>query len=266
MSDIIKRNKHIKDTISPYARSHDITLLFFSEKVFPSSALESWRTTFLNIASVQFINTKDRGYVSAPEKFGYKYMCKFFALDMYDYLQAGEYDYYMRCDTDCYLTPTLKYDILAWAESRDVGYGFAMRKLEAHKPTAETLPKWCVEYMQECGIAQASTALAMKETPLQLCFNFYNNWHIGKVAFFLRPDVQHFLRAANSSGGILQHRWGDSTIQAYAVRIFMDPRDIVQVPNFSYIHGSHGDRVVSTFGDGSQTNVPQRLPNWAFHG
>eukprot|EP01035_Chromulina_nebulosa_P026535 gene26535-34746_t len=88
MSDIIKRNKHIKDTISPYARSHDITLLFFSEKVFPSSALESWRTTFLNIASVQFINTKDRGYVSAPEKFGYKYMCKFFALDMYDYLQA----------------------------------------------------------------------------------------------------------------------------------------------------------------------------------
>lgn len=133
-------------------------------------------------------------------------MCKFFAIDMYDYLQAGGYDYYMRCDTDCYLNPTLRYDILAWAESRNVGYGFAMRKLEAHKPTAETLPKWCAEYMQECNIAQASTAIAMKETPLQLCFNFYNNWHIGKVAFFLRPDVQHFLRAANNSGGILQVR------------------------------------------------------------
>ena len=40
MSDIAKRNKHIKEAISPYARNHDITLLFFSEKVFPSSALE----------------------------------------------------------------------------------------------------------------------------------------------------------------------------------------------------------------------------------
>ena len=105
LSDIAKRNQHIKDSISPYARNHDITLIFFSEKVFPSSALEveaprlllilisfafinfllssilyitqlklllfitfyyygnisqSWRATFLNIASVQFISTKDR--------------------------------------------------------------------------------------------------------------------------------------------------------------------------------------------------------------
>ena len=123
---------------------------------------------------------------------------------MYDYLQAGGYDYYMRCDTDCYLKPSLRYDILAWAENRNVGYGFAMRKLEAHKPTAETLPKWCAQYMQECSIDEPSTALAMIDTPLPLCFNFYNNWHIGKVSFFLRPDVQHFLRAANNSGGILQ--------------------------------------------------------------
>lgn len=75
-----------------------------------------------------------------------------------------------------------------------------------------------------------------------------------------------YVCSANIEICILQHRWGDSTIQAYAVRIFMDPRDIVQVPNFTYIHGSHGDRIVSTFGDGSQTNVPQRLPNWVFLG
>jgi len=134
-------------------------------------------------------------------------MCKFFTLDLYDYLRQGGYHYYMRCDTDCYLSSAISFDLLQWAEDNHVGYGFALRKLEAHRPTAETLPTWCQKYMLQCHIAQATTAVAMKETPLfTTCFNFYNNWHIGKVSFFLRPDVQHFLIAANQSGGILQVR------------------------------------------------------------
>jgi hypothetical protein len=28
---------------------------------------------------------------------------------------------------------------------------------------------------------------------MRVCFNFYNNFHIGRVDFFVRPDVQHFL-------------------------------------------------------------------------
>jgi hypothetical protein len=134
-------------------------------------------------------------------------MCKFFTIDLYDYLRQGDYDYYMRCDTDCYIAPSqpLRFDLLQWAEDRAVGYAFAIRKLEAHRPTAETLPRWCQSYMQRCGIPEAATARAMPDAPLgSVCFNFYNNWHIGKVSFFLRPDVQHFLRAANQSGGILQ--------------------------------------------------------------
>ena len=114
--------------------------------------------------------------------------------------------------------------------------------------------------MERCGLE----ASAPMDRGMRVCFNFYNNFHIGRVDFFLRPDVQHYLRAANASGHILSHRWGDSTIQAYAVRLFMSPSVIVQVPDFSYVHGSHADRVVSTFGDGSLTTVPQRLPNWKY--
>lgn len=88
------------------------------------------------------------------------------------------------------------------------------------------------------------------------------------VGFFTRPDVKYFLEAVNHTGYILSHRWGDSTIQAYAVRLFMLSAELLQVPNFAYVHGSHGnsfvstfgDSFVSTFGDGSDTNVPQRLP------
>ena len=59
-------------------------------------------------------------------------MCKFFMLDMYDYLK--EYDYYMRVDTDCHITK-LEYDVFKWIEDNKVQYAWGTRKLEPHGPT-----------------------------------------------------------------------------------------------------------------------------------
>ena len=173
---------------------------------------------------------------------------------MYDYLK--EYDYYMRVDSDCTIR-VMNYDILTWARNAQVEYGFAMRKIEAHAATRAQLPEFAKNYLAKCEIMPT----APMDHDLSTCFNFYNNWHIGKVSFFNRPDVRHFLESVNASGRILSDRWGDSTIQAYAVRLFMEPKHIVQVPEFVYVHGSH-DKIVSTFGDGKDTNVPQRLANW----
>jgi hypothetical protein len=216
-----------------------------------------WTHLFSGVASVRYVNTYANGFDDA-ERFGYKYMCKFFALDMYEYLK-DDYDYYMRCDTDCNLNK-MDYDLLQWTEDHRVEYGFAMRKLEAHKPTRDTLPAWSQQYMSNCQMKPT----AVMDQPFSTCFNFYNNWHIGKVSFFTRPDVRHYLMAVNASGFIRSHRWGDSTIQAYAVRMFMQPEHIQQVPDFVYTHASHGNTIVSTLGDGSATTVPQRLPNWKY--
>jgi len=143
-------------------------------------------------------------------------------------------------------------------EKNNVEYGYALRKLEAHGPTKQTLPLWTQKYINRCDI----TPRALMDKALSVCFNFYNNFHIGKVSFFRRPDVRHFLLAVNASGHILSDRWGDSTIQAYAVRIFMNPERIQMLPNFTYVHGSH-DKTVSTF-VGHVSDVPQSLPRWSF--
>ena len=87
---------------------HNITIIVFSESVFPQSAVSKWRATFKDVARVKYVNTAKNGFDS-PERYGYKYMCKFFALDLYEYLK--DYDYYMRCDTDCYVNK-LDFDIL----------------------------------------------------------------------------------------------------------------------------------------------------------
>ncbi|CAM9783912.1 unnamed protein product, partial [Ectocarpus fasciculatus] len=167
-------------------------------------------------------------------------MCKFFALDIYDYLNG--YDYYLRCDHDCYVEK-VEYDLLEYVQTKDVQYGFTLRKLEAHGPTKKTLPTWTSKYNKRCAISPT----AVMDKPFSACFNFYNNFHVGNVHFFRRPDVQHFLKAANSSGHFQSHRWGDSTVQAYAVRNFMQPTKIRQLPDMVYIHGSH-NAVISTFG------------------
>lgn len=248
------RNQALADKIKPFSSFYDITIIFFSENTFEPSTVLQWKKTFNGIGKVLTVNTADKGF-ELKERYGYKYMCKFFALDVYEYLRG--YDFYVRCDTDCYIKQ-LNYDVFNWVVRNNVEYGYGLRKMEAHGPTKSTLPLWVQKYVNKCSLRPKS----LMGQSLSVCFNFYNNFHIGSVHFFLRSDVQHFLKNVNNSGHILSDRWGDSTIQAYAVRLFMDSNNIKLLPNFSYVHGSHSDRIVSTFGDGSSSNVPQRLANY----
>ncbi len=253
-ADIYRRNVDLANKLQPYSKNHNITFVFFSEDEIPIHTIDNWRRLFKDVGAVRVVNTASNGF-NLKVRYGYKYMCKFFAYDMYEYLK-DQYDYYMRVDSDCYIHK-LNYDIMQWFEDNNGGYGFAARKKEAHGETVQTLPRWSQKYVDNCHIKPTG----LMDFPFESCFNFYNNWHLGRVSFFTRPDVHHFLSNVNSSNGILDYRWGDSTIQAYAVRIFMDQKEILQVPSFEYTHGSHNIKV-STFDAGFTSEVPQKLPFW----
>ena len=242
-ADTKKRNRLLSEVLKPYAHKHDITVILFSEQKYLPEMIQRWKDAFAGVATVIYINTASLQYTTTVKvkEVGYKYMCKFYGLDMFDYLVQGGYDYYLRVDTDCFIE-RLNYDILSWTETNHIEYAFATRKIEAHSITVNTLPPFVEEYSGKCGI----TPTALMDKPLSSCFNFYNNLHIGKVSFFTRPDVRHFIEAVNASGKILSHRWGDSTIQAYAVRLFMQPAHIRQIPNITYFHGSHVGRISSS--------------------
>ncbi len=136
------RNAAIVEKVKPYTSKHDITAVFFSELPIPSEVSSEWRSTFepANI-KVQIINTTSLGFYNLPIEryeympmspkpqrhsitYGYKYMCKFFAVDMYSHLK--DFDFYLRVDSDCYLK-NLKYDIFQWAEDKNLGYGYLAR-------------------------------------------------------------------------------------------------------------------------------------------
>ncbi|CAM9793100.1 unnamed protein product, partial [Choristocarpus tenellus] len=76
---------------------------------------------------------------------------------------------------------------------------------------------------------------------------FYNNFHLSRISRWLQPDVQLYLYHIQKSEGIFEHRWGDSTIQALAVKIFFEPQTIYNIPGITYRHGSHKDIVRVSF-------------------
>lgn len=122
-------------------------------------------------------------------------MCKFFTVDLYDYIT--QYDYYLRVDSDNVIIPPRdkNYDFFSWIENNNVEYGYILRKFEPHKETRESLPQFVANYMENCNVKPL-----IKYPTMSTLFNFYNNFHAAKVSFFLRPDVRHFLVATNTSG------------------------------------------------------------------
>jgi hypothetical protein len=105
-ADIKERNAKIAEKIAPFAKEHNVTVVVYSEEKFGEKQLLEWQSTFRGVARVEFVNTASNGFEgpnSGRKTYGYKYMCKFFSIDLFDHLSRGGYDYYMRVDSDCNL-------------------------------------------------------------------------------------------------------------------------------------------------------------------
>lgn len=105
-ADIKVRNAKIVEKIAPFAKEHNVTVVVYSEETFGAKQFSEWESTFRGVARVESVNTASNGFEgpnSGRKTFGYKYMCKFFSIDLFDHLSRGGYDYYMRVDSDCNL-------------------------------------------------------------------------------------------------------------------------------------------------------------------
>jgi len=221
----------------------NITVLFLAEGNITEKHVSAWTAQFDGLASVRYIDTREKAlYNHSKPIYGYKYMCKMFMLDVYGYLR-DEFDFYWRVDTDCFLT-ALDYNIFDWFETNQLTYAYPTFGLETHEGTKHTLPSWVTKYTLECGIVPSFLGGHMvlpggANISLGTCIQYYNNFHLGRVSFFLREDVSSFLLNVNASHLTSAHRWGDAPVQAYALRLFGNDSQIRQIENMTYIHGSH---------------------------
>ena len=112
---------------------------------------------------------------------------------------------------------------------------------ERHDETLQTMPKWLASYA-----AQEDLALPA-ETVAQI---FFTNFFVSRVEWWLRPEVQRFLRAVDESSNIYTHRWGDAPIQTTALQLFAAPASVVRLP-VHYLHASTMNRV---YNDGHEAD------------
>ena len=50
--------------------------------------------------------------------------------------------------------------------------------------------------------------------------SFYNNFEMGKISYFFRPEVQKFSEYVKNSEGIYDYRWGDAIIRFFQILFF----------------------------------------------
>ena len=67
-------------------------------------------------------------------------------------------------------------------------------------------------------------------------YGIYNNFFVTNVSFWLRPDVQHFLRYVNRSNTIYTKRYNDILWQSTALKLFMEPARLHMFQDFAYEH------------------------------
>ena len=242
-----KRNeflaKYLGKFNSTLTLNRSIDIIFFSEKIFKSHEIELCNREFQNLSvTVRHINTKKHELPAnmlhrGEYSFGYKAMCKFFS--KYIYEELLNYDYFIRLDTDCYITE-LDYNIFEWAENENITYAYLSHGIESHQDTISTMPQYVLNYSRECNLVFNRENYYNYGYTIDVVLHYYNNFHIGKTSFFLRRDVYHFLDSITENKMFFNHRWGDACSQAYAVRFFSQDSDVVkEIKNMTYVHGSH---------------------------
>lgn len=163
---------------------------------------------------------------------GYKHMCRFNSIVVYDFL--SDYDYALRLDDDSYIMSEITNDIFLEMEKDNVTYVGPKKHTDSHELTTNTLIPFVLNYLKNKNI---TPKCGFENINME---NFYNNIYATKLDFWKREDVKDFLNEIELSNGIYDYRWGDSTIQALAIKIFEGYTSVRTFGSFKYKHGSHG--------------------------
>lgn len=166
-------------------------------------------------------------YQNKRGNLGYKGMCAFNSCEFFKFFR--DYDYIIRLDGDCKIFSGFDLDEHI---KQNLSYGYASTRIDLHRTTCETLPpaisNWVVK--KRIPILCNKDEISAK--------NYYNNFHISKGSIWKENNILEFLNFIKKSNGIMKYRWGDSTIQANAVRMFLKKEEIVKI-GMKYSHGSH---------------------------
>ena len=212
-----------------------------------------------------------------PKKFsvGYRHMIRLYTIGIWHIVAAEGYEYVMRMDEDSVILSPIQYNIFERMRSRGIEYMYRLASWEGipgfspdsfHRFISRFLinrtiaPEWLLDSCVHRSVHNFSTFNCGN------VYGFYNNFFATRVGFWMRDDVQDFLRHADQSHHIYVHRcpplpihncpsrcpplflfatpapfrWNDILWQSAAVQIFLPPYRVEMNRDFAYEHVTFG--------------------------
>ena len=228
---LLRRNRLLCDNV---AMDSNYDILLFHDKPIGRDIKDTIKygcgnVSFINIESDFSIPswTNPNDWVS-DDRIGYKHMCRFMSIKLWDYV--SEYEYILRLDDDSWIESRIDYDLFKHTSDMGYEYGHIRRMRESHTLTNETLPQFTIDYIKQNNVDIKCDINNINEEI------YYNNFFITKPSFWLRDKVQDYLRATDRSGGIYKYRWGDAPIHTLATKMFMEDDNIYKFEDIEYTH------------------------------
>jgi hypothetical protein len=231
-SKLIRRNRLLHRNFN--RRFGYPVIIFHEGNILPEHQRVMSRLT----PNLSFVDLSGKAFVTPSHlpaeyriEIGYKHMCRFYAMQIYDFVR--EFDYILRLDDDSFLESPIQYDLFGYMAQQEFVYGYVHKEDEYHQETVATLPRFTQGYIQKHGID-----IKCSLSDIDVLY-YYSNFTITQVAFWHQEKVQDYLRAVDESMGIYQFRWGDALLQTLALKMFCDPNQLHYFQDFRYSHDSH---------------------------
>lgn len=180
---------------------------------------------------------------------GYRHMIRLFAIGLWPLIAEQGYEYVMRMDEDSFILSRVRYNFFEFMRSTGIDYAYRLASWEAvpgkghpepfhHfvrgflRSRPNLSPTWLLDSCIDKSVRNYTTANCGN------MYGFYNNFFVSRVGFWMRSDVQEFLRYADHSHNIYLRRWNDILWQSAAVQMYLPHRRVRMLRDFAYEHAT----------------------------
>lgn len=185
---------------------------------------------------------------------GYRHMIRFFTMSLWPIVARAGYEFVMRMDEDSYFRSPVRYNLFEFMAKRHLAYAYRLGSWESgyvsgyaastrlHDIVREfVVQSNLTEPVERSGwlLEACNEPKRVQNYTLAHCGNFnapYSNFYITRVAFWLRDDVQRFLKHVNQSHAIYYERFGDNLWHAAAFQIFLPRKRVHVFHDWAYEH------------------------------
>ena len=179
---------------------------------------------------------------------GYRHMIRLFTIGLWQVIAREGYEYVMRLDEDSTILSRVPYNIFSFMRTANLDYTFRLAawenggfKFNVHRFVRDYLVDKKLQPVWLLDTCLNQSAAAFDEENCGPLYGFYNNWFATRLSFWLRPDVQAFLKYVDDSHVIYTRRAGDLLWQSVAVQTFMSRERVRMLRSFSYAHATYAE-------------------------